>query len=219
MATLFDKAKQKGGVKQPAAKKQKDEILVVNAEDFSNVKRLAELNDAIAALEAEKAIVYGSVRALGIEQFNKKYENEKKYTESFKILVADKAGADAQTAGFMLAPTDKYIKIDADRAEFLKNKYGEEVVAEETTFKLDNDMLNLYGEVISKLIENCTEIPATDKEKLIKAETALAVKKGTIKAFRSNDDMRKHPVETLTIDFQPIFQIKNPKVEGAEAEA
>ena len=213
MATLFDKAKGKAPVKA-AGKKGKEEIVITNEVDFLNIKRLEELKAAISELEAEQAIVYGSVRALGVTEFNKKYEDEKKYTESFKIVVKDPNSKD--TAVFMFAPTDNYLKIDEDKATFLKNKYGENVVAEQTTFAFDNDLLDKYGPVISELLENCDKIDEADKTKLIKASTKLAVKKGTIKEFRSNDEMRKHSVEALVNDLQPIFQVKAPKVEAAE---
>lgn len=218
--SLFDKAKKSAPAK--SAKKAKDEVVINSEKAFKAVKRLEELKKQKAEIEAEEKIVYGTVRTLGVEAFNKKYEDEKKFTDSFQILVTDAADASSvnvktKTGGFMFAPTDKYIKIDADRAAFLTNKYGEDVVNEETTYKFDNDMLEKYGAIISKLIENSTEIAEADKDKLIKAETSLAVKKGTIKTFRSNDMMRKFPLPELTNDFLPIFQVKNVKVETEEA--
>ena len=66
------------------------------------------------------------------------------------------------------------------------------------------------------MIENSTEIDEADKSRLIKASTKLAVRKGTIKEFRSNDEMRKFSVEELVNDVQPIFQVKAPKIEVAE---
>ena len=213
MATLFDKAKGKSEAK-PSAKNSKDEVVITSEVDFQSIKRLEELKASIAELEAEQAIVYGSVRSLGVNEFNRKYELGKKYTESFKIVVKDPNSKD--TAVFMLAPTDKYLKIDEDKATLLKNKYGEQIVAEETTFAFDNDMLDKYGEAISKMIENSTEIDEADKSRLIKASTKLAVRKGTIKEFRSNDEMRKFSVEELVNDVQPIFQVKAPKIEVAE---
>lgn len=212
MANIFDKAKKQAPVK--AAKKSKEEVVITSSVDFENIKRLEELKRQKAEIEAEEAIVYGSVRALGVSEFNKKYEEERKYTESFKIVVRDENSQN--TAVFMLAPTDKYIKIDEDKATLLKNKYGENIVAEETTYSFDNDMLEKYGAAISKMIEESKEINEADKAKLIKATTKLAVKKGTIKEFRSNDEMRKHSVEELVNDVQPIFQVKTPKVEIAE---
>lgn len=214
MANLFDKAKKTAGVK-PAKGKAKDEVVISSSADFAAVKRLAELQEKIAALESEKAMVYGDVKQLGIDSFAKKYTEDNKYTGSFKIVVRDEKTQD--TAVFQFQPTDKYIKIDEAKAEALKEKYGETVIAETTTYTLDTEIVNEYGQVISELIENCKEIPDFKKAKLINAETKLAVKKGSISEFRSNDSMRKHEVSELVNDLQPIFQVKGAKVEVAEA--
>lgn len=214
MGSLFEKAKKKAEGTTTKSGKQKAEVVLSNDADFAAIKRLQELNEQIASLEAEKAIVYGDVRQLGVDQFVKKYTEENRFTDSFKIVVRNSENND--TAVFQLAPTDKYIKIDEHKAELLKKKYGETVIAEQTTYSLDNDMVDKHGETLSKLIEQCKDIPEQDKEKMIKAETKLAVKKGSIKEFRSNNEMRNHEIQELVNDLQPVFQIKTPKVEVAE---
>jgi hypothetical protein len=212
--SLFEKAKTKQAAK-PAAKKSKDEVVVSSNSDFANLKRLEELKLAKAQIEAEEAIIYGQVKTLGVCSFNNKYQEDGKFTDSFKVVVKTE---DSQQSGeFLFAPTDRYIKIDEDRATFLKNKYGEEVVSEETVYTLDKDMVQEYGQIISDLLENCTLIKEADKAKIIKAETATTVKKGVIKLFRSNDRLRKFNCEELTNDFQPVFMIKGVKVEEVEA--
>lgn len=210
--SLFAKAKGKA-VDKPA-KKSKEEIVITSENDFNNIAELNRLNEEIANLTAQKEMVYGDVRLLGVTNFNKKYEEDKKYPESFKIVVRKEGSND--TAVVQIQPTDKYIKIDNDKATLLKNKYGEKIVDEQTTYSFDNEMLDKYGEIISKLIEESKDIAEADKAKLIKADTKLAVKKGSIKEFRSNDQMRKFSVEEITNDLLPIFQIKGAKVETAE---
>ena len=46
----------------------------------------------------------------------------------------------------MFVPTDKYITINEDRAEELKDTYGDEIVEEKTTFSFDETMIEKYGE-------------------------------------------------------------------------
>jgi hypothetical protein len=58
----------------------------------------------------------------------------------------------------MFVPTDKYITVTEERAEELRETYGEEIVEEETTFAFDSLMIEKYGEVLSRLIEECDEI-------------------------------------------------------------
>lgn len=210
--SLFEKAK--GKAKPAAAKKGKEEIVITSEADFKNIAELSRINDEIASLTAQKEMIYGDVKQLGVSKFVEKYEAEKKYTESFKIVVRKEGSND--TAVVQIQPTDKYIKIDEDKATLLKNKYGEGIVDEQTTYSFDNDMLDKYGSIISKLIEDSKDIAEADKAKLIKADTKLAVKKGSIKEFRSNDNMRKFSVEEITNDLLPVFQIKGAKVEAAE---
>jgi hypothetical protein len=203
---LFEKAKASTAAKP--SKSEKSEVIVNDATAYQSIARLQEIKTQIEGLEAEQKMVYGEVRQLGVDSFVEKYQNEKRFTESFNIIAKD----GNKTAQFLFAPTDNYIKIEQDRADYLSGKYGESVVADQTKFIFDNDMLEKYGEIISKLIENCKHIAEADKEKLFKAETKIAVAKGVIKEFRSNDKMREIGVDELVSDFLPIFQIKTPKV-------
>ena len=49
--------------------------------------------------------------------------------------------------------------------KWLKETYGAEIVEEETTFSFDSTMIEKYGEVLSRLIEECGDIAEKDKEK------------------------------------------------------
>lgn len=110
------------------------------------------------------------------------------------------------------APTDNYLKIDADRAQFLVEKFGD-VVDENTKYIFNKELLEdeKIGEEISKLIESSKVLTAKQKEELVTAEVNHKVKKGIVKEFRSNDKLRQFPVAELTSSFQPIFQIKSVK--------
>lgn len=90
MGSLFEKAKKKAEGTTTKSGKQKAEVVLSNDADFAAIKRLQELNEQIASLEAEKAIVYGDVRQLGVDQFVKKYTEENRFTDSFKIVVRNK---------------------------------------------------------------------------------------------------------------------------------
>jgi hypothetical protein len=107
----------------------------------------------------------------------------------------------------MFVPTDGYIKISADRAEELRETYGEEVVEEKTTFGFDSTMIEKYGEILSRLIEESTEIAEKDKEKIITATTAFSVAKGTIDNLSKLGDV-KEVMEAV----KPIVALKNIEV-------
>ena len=111
------------------------------------------------------------------------------------------------TAQFMFVPTDRYITINEERAEELKEEYGDEIVDEKTTFSFDDLMIEKYGEILSEMIENCDEIPDKDKEKIIKATTTYTVAKGTIDKFLVYGEAAEL-METV----KPVVALKNIEV-------
>lgn len=205
---LFAKAKEKSGSAPAKTSKSRPEVVVADAMFFQQVNQLAELKKQMDALKADYEMVYGEVKNVAIDKFNEKYENDKKFTDTFMIIAED----GDKSASFMFAPTDNYLKIDADRAQFLTQKFGD-VVDENTKYIFNKELLEdeKIGEEISKLIESSKVLTAKQKEELVTAEVNHKVKKGVIKEFRSNDNMRKFPIAELTGDFQPIFQIKSVK--------
>ena len=132
------------------------------------------------------------------------YEKTKKNPESVMIVQESEKG---DTAQFMYVPTDKYISINEERAEELKEAYGEEIVEEKTTFSFDNDMIEKYGEVLSNLIMSCDDISDSDKEKIIKASTAYSISKGTI------DKMKFYgQIDEIMEEIKPVVSLKNVEV-------
>ena len=49
----------------------------------------------------------------------------------------------------MFLPTDMYIKIDEERSEELKKKYGEDIVTEKTVYTMDTELVDNYVDIIS----------------------------------------------------------------------
>jgi hypothetical protein len=107
----------------------------------------------------------------------------------------------------MFVPSDKYITISPERAEELQETYGEEIVEEETTFSFDSTMIEKYGEILSRLIEESDEIKESDKEKIIKAVTKYSVAKGTIDKFSTYGD-----VNEVMEDVKPVVSLKNVEI-------
>jgi hypothetical protein len=111
------------------------------------------------------------------------------------------------TAQVMFVPSDKYITVGAERAEVLREQFGEEIIEEKTTFSFDNDMIEKYGEVLSRLIEESDEISDDDKGKIIKAVTAFSVAKGTIDVMKSYGK-----VEDVMNEVKPVIALKNVEI-------
>lgn len=198
---LFDKAKKSA----PATKAKKDEktkVIVAGQEFDTNLITFAKLDKEIKEKTAEMNIAKETVKNVCKEEWIKLYESMKRNPESFNVV--SESGSSV-----MFLPTDKYIKVDEARVSELTEKYGEGIVKENSIFSFNTDLLNKYGDVISKLIENCTEISDEDKENLIVAETSYEISKGSIEAAFTTG---KGKVEEFLDDIKPVVALKNPQV-------
>jgi len=204
MASLFDKAKKSAPVKKTSAKDKKVRLTVEDPTFFEKVEKLEELQETLKSAKAKADLISDELKDIAKELWADEYEKTKKNPESVMIVQENSTG---DTASMMLVPTDKYISINEERAEELKEAYGEDIVEEKTTFAFDNDMIEKYGEILSSLIENCEEIKESDKEKIIKAVTTYSVAKGTIDKFKQYGEVVEM-METV----KPVVAIKNVEI-------
>lgn len=204
MSNLFAKAKKAAPAKTTKAKEQKVRIPVEDPDFFEKVSKLEELNDTMKSAKAKADLISDELKGIAKEKWTELYQDTKKNPESVMIVQENAVG---DTAQFMFVPTDKYITINEERAEELKETYGDEIVDEKTTFSFDDTMIEKYGEILSELIENCDEIPTKDKEKIIKAVTTYSVAKGTIDKFLVYGEAAEL-METV----KPVVAIKNVEV-------
>jgi anionic cell wall polymer biosynthesis LytR-Cps2A-Psr (LCP) family protein len=204
MASLFDKAKKSAPVKKTSAKDKKVRLTVEDPTFFEKVEKLEELQETLKSAKAKADLISDELKDIAKELWADEYEKTKKNPESVMIVQENSTG---DTASMMLVPTDKYISINEERAEELKEAYGEDIVEEKTVFSFDSDMVEKYGEVLSMLIENCDEIKESDREKIIKAVTTYSVAKGTIDKFKQYGDVNEM-LETV----KPVVAIKNVEI-------
>lgn len=201
--SLFDKAKKAAPAKTTKAKEQKVRLTVEDANFFTNVQKLEELQDQMKAAKAKADMISDEIRDVAKEAWLAQYETTGKNPES--VMVVQENGEDV--AQLMFVPTDKYITITEDRAEELRETYGDEIVTEDTTFGFDATMIEKYGEILSRLIEESTEIDEKDKEKIITAKTTYAVAKGTIDKFTQYGN-----VNEVMDDVKPVVALKNVEI-------
>ncbi len=204
MANLFAKAKKTAPAKTTKAKDQKVRIAIEDASFFDKVSKLEQLNDTMKAAKAKADMISDELRDLGKTEWAKLYEETGKNPGS---VMLEHVNSNDDTAQLMFVPTDKYITITAERAEELQETYGEAIVEEKTVFSFDNEMIEKYGEILSRLIEESTEIAEKDKEKIIKATTAYSVAKGTIDDFKKYGD-----VSEMIEMVKPVVALKNVEV-------
>ena len=204
MANLFKKAASKSAVEPKKAKDEKVRIKIEDPSFFDKVQKLEVLNDSMKSAKAKADMISDELRDLGRDEWSNLYSKTGKNPGS---VMLEHVNETDDTAQFMFVPTDGYIKISADRAEELRETYGEEVVEEKTTFGFDSTMIEKYGEILSRLIEECGEIAEKDKEKIITATTAFSVAKGTIDNLSKLGDV-KEVMEAV----KPIVALKNIEV-------
>ena len=204
MASLFDKAKKSAPTKTAKAKDQKVRIAIEDVSFFDKVAKLEQLNDTMKAAKAKADMISDELRDLAKTEWAKLYEETGKNPGS---VMLEHVNSNDDTAQIMIVPSDKYISITAERAEELQETYGEEIVEEKTVFSFDNDMIEKYGEILSRMIEESSEIAEKDKEKIIKATTAYSVAKGTIDNFKKYGE-----VSEMVEMVKPVVALKNVEV-------
>ena len=201
--SLFAKAKKAAPAKPTKGKEEKVRLVVEDPTFFSKVEKLEALNDQMKAAKAKADMISDELRDVAKTEWLNQYERTNKNPESVMICQSQ----DDDTAQFMFIPMDKYITITADRAEELQETFGEEIVEEETTFSFDSAMIEKYGEILSRLIEESDEIKDADKEKIIKATTKYSVAKGTIDKFSTYGD-----VNEVMEAVKPVVSLKNVEI-------
>lgn len=209
-SNLFNKAKSKSTDTKTSKSKDKSHVIpkfdspVEMAEFHAKLVKLATLKEQIDKLEAEIKDADGYVREMGMTEFSNLIERTGKRESSFIM-------ASEQGASVMVVVQDKYKSINEERANYLKETYGEDIVDEATEFKFNNEVLERNQEVISELIETCDKISDRDKETLIMGVTKYSVKKGLIDSIYKVAKDKGVNVTTLLAEVEPQLQLKSPK--------
>ena len=73
-------------------------------------------------------------------------------------------------------------------------------------------MVDKYGEILSRLIEESDEIDEDDKEKIIKATTVYSVAKGTIDKLKDYSEESDVEIISIVEEVKPVIAIKNVEV-------
>ena len=127
---LFAAAKK---VEPRKAAKEKLEVVIKEAEHegFSaKLKKLSDLKHTVSEAETEIETLEQDVKAVGVQEFIRLYEEKKVRPESFH-LAGEKGGK------FLVIVMDKYAMVPDDtRAAELRAAYGDEVVYTNTEYKL-----------------------------------------------------------------------------------
>lgn len=208
--SLFDKAKKKEPVKKKKSGVEKVRVKPSNIEQeelFDILSEMSELQKKEKSIKAKYAMLSNEVKELGKEEFTKLFEKTGKYPGSFMLesVVGDK------TAQVMFMPTDRYIKIDENGSNELKETFGDDIVTVTTDFGFNAEMLEKYGDEISEAIMN-SDIPDEDKGKIIVATTTYTVAKGSIEKMKEFSEKSETSIEVVLEKIKPVMSIKGAEV-------
>ena len=201
--SLFAKAAKTAVTKTSAKEDKKVRIDANDPTFFDKIQTLEVLNDRMKADKAKADMISDKVRELATSRWIETYQKTGKNPGS--VMIESKSNLDI--AQVMFVPTDRYITINAEKAETLREEYGDEIVDESTTFSFDEEMIQKYGEVLSALIENSDEIAEDDKDKIIKAVTKFSIAKGTIDVMKSYGK-----VNEVMDNVRSVVMLKGPQV-------
>ena len=203
MANLFAKARKEAVSKGPAKEDKKVRITIEDPSMFEKIQTMEVLNDRMKSDKAKFDMVSDEVRDVAKTEWAKLYQKTGKNPGS--VMIESKVGLDVSQ--IMFVPTDKYITITSEKAETLREEYGDDIVEENTTFAFDESMIEKYGEVLSNLITSCDEIADADKDKIIKAVTKFTIAKGTIDVMKTYGK-----VNEVMEAIRPVVMLKGPEV-------
>lgn len=190
---------------QKKSKSSKKENIKIRLDDhyFDKIKELEEVNNRIKFDKRVSESITEDVKEVGKEKWIQTYLEIGANPGTLTL----QAFSDDSVAEAIFVPSDKYISINKEKADILISKYGDDIIEEETFYKIDSDMANRYGQIISDLIMNCDDIPDLDKENIIKSVTNYSIKKGSINCL---DDFGQ--VDEVLENIKPIFSLKSIEI-------
>ena len=181
-----------------ASKKKRERVQVDGIE--GEIARYDQLKAAINNAKAEQEVIGGRLKEIGREKFLELYEQRGVRPANFDLADGNE--------NILLEVTDKYLKVEPEKAELLRQFDG--LLEEKTTYEFDSELLEkevsdgmTIGDVVSMLIQDSKLIPESDKPNLIKAKMSMRVPKGTIDRLMDYDN----PREVFSL-ISPILALK-----------
>lgn len=181
---LFSAAKPVPVTKTAAKKRERVEVNGIS----DLIRRYDELNAKIKDAEAAKSVIGGELKEIGREKFLDLYEDRGFRPANFDLADGNE--------NILLEVTDKYLKVEPEKAAILENYDG--LLEVKTTYEFNAEILEkkvsdsmTVGDVVSMLIQDSKLLSDSDKENLIKAKTTMRVPKGTIDRLLEYDNPRE----------------------------
>lgn len=181
---LFSAAKPVPVAKTATKKRERVQVDGISDE----IERYDALKAIINNAKAEQEIIGGRLKEIGREKFLDLYEDRGFRPANFDLADGNE--------NILLEVTDKYLKVEPEKAAILENYDG--LLEVKTTYEFNAEILEksvsdsmTVGDVVSMLIQDSKLLSDSDKENLIKAKTTMRVPKGTIDRLLDYDNPRE----------------------------
>lgn len=182
--SLFQTAKVAPATAASKKKRERVEVKGIAAQ----IARYDQLKATINNAKAEQEVIGGILKEIGREKFLDLYEQRRSRPANFDL--AD------ENENILLEVTDKYLKVEPEKAEILRQYDG--LLEEKTTYEFNPELLEkevaegmTIGDVISMLIQDSQLIPEQDKANLITAKQSMRVPKGTLDRLMQYENPRQ----------------------------
>ena len=182
--SLFAAAKPVPVAKTAAKKRERVQVDGIADE----IARYDALKAIINNAKAEQELIGGRLKEVGREKFLDLYEEKGFRPANFDLADGNE--------NILLEVTDKYLKVEPEKAAMLENFDG--LLEVKTTYEFNPEILEksvsdsmTVGDVVSLLIQDSKLLSDSDKENLIKAKTTMRVPKGTIDRLLEYDNPRE----------------------------
>jgi hypothetical protein len=178
------------GEKKAASKKVSDKVRVeVSADMAAKIERLLSVRAEYENLEAEKKMLEGEVKESASEKWAAMFEEQGVRPASFFY------------GDIMVLPIDKYLTIDADRADELERKYPNITTCNEE-FVFNPVLLQKYQQQISDALM-AADIPTMEKAQLVQVSRKYSIVKGALDKLK-----QWGRVSEVMAAVSPIIQLK-----------
>ena len=178
------------------------QVRTIEVDLGNDLHDLYDIQYNIKELTSQAGEIQARVKNSAILEFTKLYQSLEEYPGSF-IMKDD-------VAQIMIVPSDKYIKINQEKAKELNTLFGEGITEEVKTYSTDAKLFAKYKDVLEELIQNSDKISAVDKDKFFTEKTEYQVKKGTISSLNENYDSVEFG--SIISETKPIFSLKDLKL-------
>lgn len=178
------------GEKKAAKKSVSDKVRVEVSQDMAaKIERLLAVRAEYENLEAEKKMLEGEVKESAAEKWAQMFEEQGVRPASFFY------------GDIMVLPIDKYLTIDADRADELERKYPNITTCSEE-FVFNPVLLQKYQQQISDALM-AADIPAMEKAQLVQVSRKYSIGKGVLDKLK-----QWGRVSEVMAAVSPIIQLK-----------